>query len=109
MFRRSRLSNDLLRPFHQSYLNLLLVFLPLALAATVIPLAPDIVLAFNFMAIIPLSGLVHLACEDLSANLSSTPGQLLVAFSNNLVELVVSDLLPLFGPWEILTLSRSAL
>ena len=53
-------------------------------------MAPDIVLAFNFVAIIPVSGLVHLACEDLSANLSRTHGKLLVAFSDNLVELVVS-------------------
>ena len=53
-------------------------------------MAPDIVLTFNFLAIIPVSGLVHLACEDLSANLSRTHGKLLVAFSDNLVELVVS-------------------
>lgn len=74
----------------QSYLNLLLVFVPLAIVAVITPLAPEIVLAFNFLAIIPVSGLVHLACEDLSANLSQTQGKLLVAFSDNLVELVVS-------------------
>ena len=72
-------------------MNLLLVFLPLTLIAAVTPLAPDAVLAFNFLAIIPLSGLVHLACEDLSASLNTTLGKLLVAFSDNLVELVVSD------------------
>ena len=57
----------------------------------VTPLAADIVLIFNFLAIIPLSGLVHLACEDLSATSNPTLGKLLIAFSDNLVELVVSD------------------
>lgn len=91
MYRRSSApTHDLVRPLLQSYLNLLLVFLPLALAAAILSWSPDIVLAFNFLAIIPLSGLVHLACEDLSANLSPTLGRLLVAVSDNLVELVVS-------------------
>lgn len=61
----------------------------MALAAVVTPLGPDIVLIFNYLAIIPLSGLVHLACEDLSANMNPTLGKLFVAFSDNLVELVV--------------------
>lgn len=61
----------------------------MALVAVVTPLAPDVVLIFNFLAIIPLSGLVHLACEDLSANSNPALGRLLVAFSDNLVEFVV--------------------
>ena len=92
MFQRSGgLSNDLFRPFLQSYLNLLLVFLPVALAAAATPWIPNAVFILNFLAIIPLSGLVHLACEELSANLHPTLGKLLVAFSDNIIELVVSD------------------
>ena len=74
----------------------------MALAATVTPLAPDVVLIFNFLAIIPLSGLVLLACEDLSANLNETLGKLLVAFSDNLVELVVSKSRTAIRPLGIL-------
>ena len=48
-------------------------------------------LTLKFLAIIPVSGLVHLACEDLSASLNRTQGKILVAFSDNLVELVVSN------------------
>lgn len=87
-FQRFGLFDILLRPLLHSYLNVLLVLLPLTLVAAVTPLAPDTVLVFNFLAIIPLSGLVLLACEDLSANLNETMGKLLVALSDNLVELV---------------------
>lgn len=75
----------------QNYLNVLLVFLPLAIAAVVTPLAPEVVLIFNFLAMIPLSGLVLLASDHLSANINPTLGKLLVTYSDNVVELVVSD------------------
>ena len=55
-------------------------------------MAPDVVLAFCFLAIIPLSGLVQTSCEHLSTSMSSTLQGLLVAFSDNIVELVVSGL-----------------
>lgn len=84
-------SNDLLRPLVQSYLNILLVFLPLAVIAAVNSFAPDVVFILNFLAIIPVSGLVLLACEDLSASWSPGLGRFFVAFMNNLVELVVSE------------------
>ncbi len=101
-------SNDLFRPFLQSYLNLLLVFLPFALAAAATPMVPDVVFILNFLAIIPLSGFVHLACEDLSATLDPTLGRLLVAFSDNLIELVVSNSPILLGLWTLLILARLA-
>ena len=63
----------------------------MAVAASVLPLAPNVVLTLNFLTTIPLSGIVRLACEDLSANLNETSAKLLVAFTDNLVELVVSD------------------
>lgn len=69
----------------------MLVFLPLAFAAILIPLQSDIVFAFNFLAIIPLSSLAQSACEGFSLSLSPTSGKLLVAFSDNIIELVVSD------------------
>lgn len=86
MLQRSRIFPDL----KQNYSNPLLVFLPMGLAATYFSWPPFLAFGLNFMAIIPLSGLVHLACEDLSAHLDPVIARLLVAFSDNLVELVVS-------------------
>ena len=75
----------------QTYLNLLLVFLPVAVAAVRTPFAPNLILIFNFLAIIPLSSVVQSACEALSLSMKPTSGKLLVAFSDNVVELIVSD------------------
>ena len=108
MFKRSGGHDNLLRPLLQSYLNLLLIFLPLALVAVLTPLAQDVLLGFSFLAIIPLSGLVHSACEDLSANLNPVMGKLLVAFSDNLIELVVSNTTTAISLLRLLTLSRLA-
>lgn len=92
----------------QNYANLLLIFVPAGLAAAHFSWPPILVLGFNFMAIIPLSGLVHLACEDLSAHLDPVIARLLVAFSDNLVELVVSSNLKQSDRWTLVTLQRSA-
>lgn len=73
-----------------NYLFLLLVFLPLSLIADLSAWPPELVFTFNFLAIVPLSGLVQITSEDLSANLPHVPGHLLIAFSDNAVELVVS-------------------
>lgn len=72
-----------------TYINALLVFVPLALAAAGLSWKNDVVFAFSFLAIVPLSGLVHYACEDLSASLNHSLGRLLVAFSDDIVELMV--------------------
>lgn len=92
MFRRHGGStNSFMGPLVQSYLNLLLVFVPISLIAHGFSVAPGAIFALSFLAKVPLSGLVHLAREHLSAHLSLLPGRLLVNFSDNLVELVVSD------------------
>ena len=101
--------NNLLGPLLQDYLNLLLVFLPLVLIAVNAAWSPDIVLAFAFLAIVPLSGLVRMACEDISAHLNDTLGKVLVAFSDNLIELVVSNKHTLTMPLPLLTSSRLVL
>ena len=99
-FRPSGGYGCLLRPLQRSYLSLLLVYLPLALLLVFLPLAlvavlapwdPNVIFSFSFLAVIPLSGLIQLACEDISTYLHPAGGKLLVAFSDNIVELVVSD------------------
>lgn len=110
-WRKFRLSGGydcLMRPLQRSYLNLLLVFLPLALVAVLTPLAPNVIFSFNFLAIIPLSGLIQSACEDISTHLPPAGGKLLVAFSDNLVELVVSATPTPKAGWTFLTSARSA-
>ena len=73
----------------QSYLNVLLVLVPLALVADRVHLAQDAVLIMNYLAIIPLSGLVQQACESISVGLNDLLSKLFVGLSDNLVELVV--------------------
>ena len=95
-WRKFRLSGGydcLLRPLQRSYLSLLLVFLPLALVAVLTPLDSNVIFSFSFLAVIPLSGLIQSACEDISTYLHPAGGNLLVALSDNLVELVVSNTL----------------
>ena len=77
-------------PLFQSHLNFLLVLLPLALISATLSLPPDVTLAFSFLAIVSLSGPIQLSCEHISASLNDTLGKLLVAFSDNIVEFVVS-------------------
>lgn len=84
-------TNSFMGPLVQNYLNLLLVFVPISFITHSFSVAPGATFALSFLAIVPLSGLVHQACEHLSAHLSLLPGRLLVNFSDNLVELVVSD------------------
>ena len=74
---------------HKSYTDALIIFVPLALVAGAVPWSSNLMFAFNFLAIVSLSGLVRTACEDLSVHLNELLGRLLVAFSDNLVELVV--------------------
>lgn len=74
----------------KSYINVLLVFIPLALTAGLVPWSPDTIFALNFLAIIPLVDLIYSAREDLIVSLNPVVREVLVAVSDNLVELVVS-------------------
>lgn len=81
---------DFFHPASKSYLSVLLIFVPLGLISTGIDWAPDVVFVLNFLAVVSLSGIVQNALEDLSVNLNNTLKRLLVAFSDNVVELIVS-------------------
>ena len=73
-----------------NYANVLLVFVPLGIVAGAAGWSPSVVFMLNFMAIIPLAGLLSFATEELSAKLGQTIGGLMNATFGNAVELIVS-------------------
>lgn len=75
-------------------LNLLLVFAPLGFLASAYHWAPVAVFAFNFLAIIPLSGLISDASDTLSERWGGLVGGLVNASLGNTVELIVRNVLP---------------
>ena len=73
-----------------SYVNVLLVFVPLGIVAGAVGWNPTVVFVLNFIAIIPLAALLSFATEELAAKLGQTIGGLLNATFGNAVELIVS-------------------
>lgn len=74
------------------YVNVLLVFVPLGIAAGVLEWSAGAVFTLNFMAIIPLAAILSFATEEISVKLGETLGGLLNATFGNAVELIVSVL-----------------
>lgn len=73
-----------------SYVNLLLVFVPLGIVSGAVGWNPTSVFVLNFLAIVPLASLLSFATEELAATLGETLGGLLNATFGNAVELIVS-------------------
>jgi Ca2+:H+ antiporter len=73
-----------------NYANVFLVFVPLGIIAGLGGWDPTAVFVLNFLAIIPLAGLLAFATEELAAKLGPTIGGLLNASFGNAVELIVS-------------------
>ena len=74
------------------YLNWLLVFAPVAVAAELLHAQPLIVFATAALAILPLSGLLGVATEELAGHTGPTVGGLLNATLGNLAELIIAAL-----------------
>lgn len=74
--------------FH-SWVNVLLVFVPVGIAAKAAGLNPDIVFAMNAVAIIPLAGLLSHATESVASRLGDTIGALINVTFGNAVELII--------------------
>jgi len=74
--------------FH-SWVNVLLIFVPIGIAAEAAGLSPAIVFAMNAVAIIPLAGLLAFATEAVAARLGDTLGALLNVSFGNAVELII--------------------
>lgn len=78
------------------YLNVLLISVPLGIVAYQCLWNPAKVFALNFLAIIPLAGILSFATEELAVHLGETLGGLLNATLGNAVELIVGQRRRLF-------------
>lgn len=78
---------DVLR---NSYMNLLLVFVPLGIASGVVGWPPMATFVLNFLGIVPLAALLSFATEELAATLGPSIGGLVNASFGNAIELIVS-------------------
>jgi Ca2+:H+ antiporter len=88
--------------------NVLLLFVPLGIAAGALHWESSVVFALNFMAILPLAGLLSFATEELAATLGPTLGGLVNATCGNAVELIVRLRFLAWG-WANRSCNRSAL
>jgi Ca2+:H+ antiporter len=72
-----------------SYVNVLLVFVPIGIATKYAHLNAAVVFAMNAVAIIPLAGLLTHATESIAMRLGDTVGALLNVSFGNAVELII--------------------
>lgn len=72
-----------------SWINVLLVFVPLGIAVEAAGLSPAIIFAMNAVAIIPLAGLLSHATESVASRLGDTIGALINVTFGNAVELII--------------------
>ncbi|EXJ95295.1 hypothetical protein A1O1_00415 [Capronia coronata CBS 617.96] len=72
-----------------SWVNVLLVFVPVGIAVHFAGVDPNVVFALNAVAIIPLAGLLTFATESVAHRLGPTLGALLNVSFGNAVELII--------------------
>ena len=72
-----------------SPVNVLLIFVPIGIAANFAHLNAEIIFAMNAVAIIPLAGLLSHATESVASRLGDTIGALLNVTFGNAVELII--------------------
>jgi Ca2+:H+ antiporter len=72
-----------------SYINILLVLVPVGIAVKAAELKPGIVFAINAIAIIPLAGLLSHATESVAKRMGDTVGALMNVTFGNAVELII--------------------
>jgi Ca2+:H+ antiporter len=90
--------------FH-SYINIMLVFVPIGIAAKLAHLKPEIVFSMNAIAIIPLAGLLAHATEVVAARVGDALGALLNVSFGNAVELILFIILLASGQIEVVQAS----
>lgn len=75
---------------YNSPMNVLLVFVPLGVAAALLKWSQTLVFVFNFLGVIPLAMILGRATEDIAAHTNQTIGGLINATFGNAVELILS-------------------
>jgi Ca2+:H+ antiporter len=93
----TRFLNDTRRIISSSWINWLLIFVPIGIAFGIMtkvkgeasPISPNVVFAMNAIAIIPLAYLLCFATESVAAKLGDTMGALLNVTFGNAVELII--------------------
>lgn len=75
---------------YSSYLNILLIFVPLGVSASFLHASDLYIFLFNFLGIIPLAMLLGKATEDIAAHTTETIGALVNVTFGNAVELIIS-------------------
>jgi Ca2+:H+ antiporter len=81
--------------FH-SWINILLVFVPVGIAVNFVPnMSPGVIFAMNAIAIIPLAGLLSHATETVAHRMGDAIGALLNITFGNAVELIILYVLAL--------------
>jgi Ca2+:H+ antiporter len=80
-----------------SYINVLLVFVPVGIVAKCVNLSPGIVFGMNAIAIVPLAGLLSHATESVAKRMGDTIGALMNVTFGNAVELII-----LYVSWTLL-------
>jgi Ca2+:H+ antiporter len=88
-----------------SYINIMLVFVPVGIAAKLAHLKPEIVFSMNAIAIIPLAGLLAHATEVVAARVGDALGALLNVSFGNAVELILFIILLASGQIEVVQAS----
>lgn len=72
-----------------SWLNVLLIFVPVGIALQVAKINPSVVFAMNAIAIVPLAGLLSHATQSIASDLGDTVGALMNVTFGNAVELII--------------------
>lgn len=92
----TRVKNGCLRFGHHtkttllhSWVNILLIFVPVGIAVEAAHMSPAIIFAMNAVAIVPLAGLLSHATECVASRLGDTVGALINVTFGNAVELII--------------------
>ncbi|KAE8389652.1 Sodium/calcium exchanger protein-domain-containing protein [Aspergillus alliaceus] len=72
-----------------SWVNVLLVFVPVGITVQAVGLSPAVIFAMNAIAIIPLAGILSHATECVASRLGDTVGALINVTFGNAVELII--------------------
>lgn len=84
-----RFYHTLKKIFFYSWLNVILVFVPIGIALGAAGINPTVVFAINAIAIIPLAALLSFATENVARKMGDTVGALMNVTFGNAVELII--------------------